>query len=474
MQWQRAAVGVIRVEAECARYALNHSSYPVRFCTINTDHDFELISTRRVNEALQRIGMGEGSKKSLEPAPTKIDPAASTATPEGIENVTAPSLVRRVLHQLIRGMIWCLPAFLAHAIWRWRAEIGHLVKQNLHLANRDAQTTNQQAYLNSSDRMQAKISQWPLTRNDVYVSVGADWGRENLDAVRLAKECIGFRVLLCSYDLIPILLPHLCLDWVAKGFPKYYQNLARTADHVVCISHSTQRDFIAFLEREQLPSINTSIMPLGCTIDTQTLLQGAGCDPEFEACQALLTEPFILFVSTIERRKNHETLYKAYVQLLTQLPPDDAKKLPKLVFVGMPGWGVDDLVSDLRTDPRIVGKIVILNHLGDRALAWVYQHALFTVYPSLYEGWGLPIAESLAYGKFCLAANNSSLPEVGQDFVEYVDAWDVQAWSARLWYYIQHPAKLAEKELYIRTHYQPSTWSRGCQILFEKATQLLR
>lgn len=474
MQWQRAAVGVIRVEAECARYALDHSLYPVRFCTIDANDDFVRISTTQVNETLQRIAMGEGSKKSVEPVPTNIDSIASTVTAGEIGNATASALLTRGFYYLLRLAVWCLPAFVAHAIWQWRTKIGRLAKQDLHLAKQDAQTANQLVYLHPSDHLQAKISQWPLTSSDVYVSVGADWGRENLNAVRFAKERIGFRVLLCSYDLIPILLPHLCLDWVAKAFPKYYQNLASIADHVVCISHSTQRDFKGFLEREQLPQVNTSIMLLGCTIKNQSLLEVADSDSEFEGYQVLLNEPFIVYVSTIERRKNHETLYKAYVQLLTRLSVDDAAELPKLVFVGMPGWGVDDLLSDLRTDPRIASKIVVLNHLGDRALAWVYQHALFTVYPSLYEGWGLPIAESLAYGKFCLAANNSSLSEVGKEFVEYIDAWDVQAWSARLWYYIHQPAKRAEKEAYIRSHYRPNSWSNSCQALFEEARYLLR
>ena len=134
-------------------------------------------------------------------------------------------------------------------------------------------------------------------------------------------------------------------------------------------------------------------------------------------------------------------------------------ELPQLVFVGMPGWGVNDLLADLRLDPRIVPYIRILNHVTDADLVHLYRNAYFTVYPSLYEGWGLPVAESLAYGKFCLAANSASIPEVGGDLIEYLDPWDVPQWAERLRWYIDHPAALEVAEQRIREHYRPTPWS---------------
>ena len=112
----------------------------------------------------------------------------------------------------------------------------------------------------------------------------------------------------------------------------------------------------------------------------------------------------------------------------------------------MPGWGVDGLLSDLRLDFRIKPYVKILNHVSDGDLALLYQYAEFTVFPSLYEGWGLPIAESLAFGKFCLASNAASIPEVGGALVEYLDPWDLPAWAERLKWYFDSPRRGCRKE----------------------------
>jgi glycosyltransferase involved in cell wall biosynthesis len=174
-------------------------------------------------------------------------------------------------------------------------------------------------------------------------------------------------------------------------------------------------------------------------------------------------------VSTIERRKNHETLYRAY----TRLVEAGEANLPLLVFVGMPGWGVNDLMADLRLDPRTKDLIKLLHHVNDADLARLYQHALMTVFPSLYEGWGLPVAESLAAGKCCLASGVASIPEVGGDLVDYVDPWNVPAWSERLLWYFNNPSLVADKEARIKESYQPMSWPKCAEDVFSHARGLM-
>jgi len=123
-------------------------------------------------------------------------------------------------------------------------------------------------------------------------------------------------------------------------------------------------------------------------------------------------------------------------------------------------------LNDLRRDPRIQGYVKILNHISDADLIRFYQNAYFTVYPSLYEGWGLPVAESLAMGKFCLASDATSLPEVGGDFLEYIDPWDVPKWANRLKWYFDHPEEVAKKSSIIIEKYKPTPW-------FDVAAQIL-
>jgi glycosyltransferase involved in cell wall biosynthesis len=206
------------------------------------------------------------------------------------------------------------------------------------------------------------------------------------------------------------------------------------------------------------------VVRLGCEIAT-----AADAAPSAPVAE-VLEHRFILFVSTIERRKNHETLYRAYTRLVDAGVAD----LPLLVFVGMAGWGMSDLMSDVKLDPRIRPYLRILNHVSDGNLARLYEHAYFTAYPSLYEGWGLPVAESLAYGKFCLASAAASIPEVGGALIEYVDPWDVPRWAERLRWYIEHPEDVANREAVIRANYRPTSWKETGAALVAAAHALRR
>ena len=178
---------------------------------------------------------------------------------------------------------------------------------------------------------------------------------------------------------------------------------------------------------------------------------------------------FILFVSTIERRKNHETLYRAYTRLVDK----GVENLPKLVFVGMPGWGVNDFLADLRFDGRVKNRVEMLTNVSDADLNWLYKNALFTVFPSLYEGWGLAVAESLSAGKFCLASNVASIPEAGGDLIEYLDPWDVAKWAERIEWYLNNPKALAEAEKRIGKEYNAPRWKDTATTVFDRAKALL-
>jgi glycosyltransferase involved in cell wall biosynthesis len=139
----------------------------------------------------------------------------------------------------------------------------------------------------------------------------------------------------------------------------------------------------------------------------------------------------------------------------------------------MHGWGVENLMKDIELDPRTKGHITILNEINDSDLIALYKNALFTVYPSLYEGWGLPVAESLAYGKYCLASYASSIPEVGNDLIEYLDPYDVACWARRLDELSQNDEFIQEKEKLIKISYSPVSWTDTGAAVFDMAFKLL-
>ena len=284
---------------------------------------------------------------------------------------------------------------------------------------------------------------------DFIISVGLDWDMPYTRRFYEMATKGGLRIITCCYDLIPVLFPQYCVGEVAQRFTEYFLELSWGSEAVLCISEQTRRDYIQLCDELGAPNRKSVVIPLGDNIPSG--ITGVG-----EEVLAVASAPFILFVSTIERRKNHEVLYRAYHLLARR---GLSKSLPKLVFVGMPGWGVGELMKDIELDPLTTGLIVQLNHVTDSELGHLYQHALFCVFPSLYEGWGLPVGEALAVGKAVIASDEGSIPEVGGDLVRYVSAWNPYDWADAIQEYVENPELVREAEQRVQCGYVPRQWS---------------
>lgn len=448
--WQRPAVGIVRVESECASYALNQVPLKVRFCRFDAaEKRFVEVEVGEVKGIIERIRAR--APRNSEPkgresdSPSLMPPTGKTIEQRVVQWVVAsinalPSSIRQ---PVLRFAALRFPAFQSAA--RGFLELRRAVRQLF-------RPEGNSPYRPSEDAVRvtrSSKSQVPFAKDDTYISLGLDWDQKDIVFLYEQRREIGFKTLLFCYDIIPVKFPHLCVGDVAAKFAAYFANLAWSADKIQCISECSRKDLQKLLTELGAPIPELEVVRLGSDIPS---FPDDAASPEIEE---LIKKRYLLFVSTIERRKNHETIYRAY----TRLVDSGCADLPLLVFVGMPGWGVADLLADLRLDPRILPYVRILNHVTDTDLVHLYRSAYFTVYPSLYEGWGLPVAESLAYGKFCLASSSASIPEVGGDLIEYVDPWDIPLWAERLRWYIEHPTILAAAEQRIRNDYRPTPWS---------------
>ena len=310
--------------------------------------------------------------------------------------------------------------------------------------------------LNLTLQTNAHSSLHPI-RGDFVISAGLDWDTSYPERFFAMTRAQGLRIITCCYDLIPVLFPQYCVGEVAKRFTEYFLQLCWGSEAVLCISKQTETDFIRLCTDLGAPIRRTMVIPLGDSVP------GTGGQISDEV-RALSSKPFVLFVSTIERRKNHEVLYRAYHLLARR---GHAKELPLLVFVGMPGWGTGDMLKDIELDPLTKGLITQLHHTSDNELNHLYRHASFCVYPSLYEGWGLPVGEALAMGKAVLSSTEGSLPEVGGDLVRYVDAWDAKAWADAIWDWVQDPQKVRQIERKVRQNYKARQWAQTAQAVKE-------
>ncbi|WP_051282139.1 glycosyltransferase family 4 protein [Azovibrio restrictus] len=440
MHWQRPAVGIVRVEQQFCLWLLAEQLPDVGFCGYDkSSRSFYAVSREQLQAQLDRIqAIGTRQNEAVPSGDWKLHLKHRLKQAIGY---LPPALGVRVFNLLQR--------LRPHAGRLWRGLV--VARGRLAAARRKEEGGVPRAF-----------TPVQFAPGSVYVSMGLDWDYKDMADIYRQKQERGFKCLFFCYDIIPVLMPQLCVADVSRQFAHYFADLAWAADRILCISDASRRDLLQLLDTLGVPCASAERVHLGGDI-----LPEGGLQAPSPTVEKVLAEPFILFVSTIERRKNHETLYRAYSRLARQ-----GVALPRLVFVGMSGWGVQELFSDLRLDPMVAGKIELLHHVDDADLAVLYQHAQFTVYPSLYEGWGLPVAESLAFGKYCLASNAASLPEVGGDWVDYLDPWDVPGWAERLQFLFAHPEWVAERNARIAREYRAHPWRETAREIYEQARAL--
>lgn len=203
---------------------------------------------------------------------------------------------------------------------------------------------------------------------------------------------------------------------------------ARRAHHIVADSHATARDLT---ELYGIPPQKITTIHSGVDFRFSTLPRGTA-ELESRAIRdryALGPAPYVLCVGTLQKRKNHLNLVRAFARMLGEWPSDETR--PNLVISGGKGWLYEDVVAEvdalgLREQVRFTG------FADDADLPALYRHALAFAFPSLYEGFGLPLLEAMASGVPVVTSNVSSLPEVVGQAGLQVDPYDVDALAVAL------------------------------------------
>jgi glycosyltransferase involved in cell wall biosynthesis len=203
----------------------------------------------------------------------------------------------------------------------------------------------------------------------------------------------------------------------------------RRADAVIAVSRHTARDLVRLLG---VPEKRIHVVPNGVDPEFRPLER-----EEIEAFRQRrgLPERFILYVGTIEPRKNLDTLVRAYAQLVHR----DPQHAVPLIIAGARGWryeGVFALVEELGLDQAIHFP----GFIDHSELPLWYNAASVFVFPSLYEGFGLPVLEAMACGTPVVASRASSLPEVVGEAGLLVDPHDAEALAEALWQALADPA----------------------------------
>jgi len=216
------------------------------------------------------------------------------------------------------------------------------------------------------------------------------------------------------YDLTAVLFPDYHIDSVRDLQEAKFRFAQTQADAVIAISESTKQDAVDYLGLDPARvyvvygGVDSSYHPLPPAVVDETL-RSVG----------LVSQEYILSVGTIEPRKNLVRLVQAYHRVRQVF-----RSLPKLVLVGMKGWLYEDVLTQVRT-LDLEDDVIFLGRVEPGLLPALYNGARLFVYPSIYEGFGLPVLEAMACGTPVITSNVSSLPEVAGDAAILVDPYDV-------------------------------------------------
>jgi glycosyltransferase involved in cell wall biosynthesis len=296
-------------------------------------------------------------------------------------------------------------------------------------------------------------------QGDVLAFLGAPWSVSDVTSgVERARREKGLRFVLLIYDIIALRHPEWCEQWTVETFRTWFERTLPQADAILAISAATARDLT---EYARITGLTLRAVPAPIPIGTGF---GRGAEPRSsgEASSVRLPAPgnYALIVSTIEARKNHVLLFRVWRRLLEDMPMES---VPALVFAGRIGWQVSDLMQQLRNSKFLNGKIIHIDSPTDQELEALYSGCLFTLFPSFYEGWGLPVTESLAFGRPCIISNTTSLPEAGGSLARYIDPDNTSDAYRVIRETIENQAELHQWRDHVRQKFQPVEWTQSAQ-----------
>lgn len=223
----------------------------------------------------------------------------------------------------------------------------------------------------------------------------------------------GTRTIVTVHDLSFVREPDSVMPGMQHQLNRQVPRSVARADHVVAVSAATRQDLI---ELYQTPPEKISVLYHGVTAEFQPVedpLRLSAVRQKY----GLGDRPFVLSVGTLQPRKNFRRLIQAFARV------DQAYAL---VIAGSKGWGYQDIFNEIKCF-GLERRVHLPGFVTDADLPTLYSAATLFIYPSLYEGFGLPLLEAMACGTPVIASNRSALPEVVGQAGLLVDPVEVEA-----------------------------------------------
>lgn len=248
-----------------------------------------------------------------------------------------------------------------------------------------------------------------LGSGDLLMIADSFWITGRSEALVRSAKANDARVVLVVFDVIPITYPQLC-EAGADVFRERLLRLLPMVDGVIAISRDVQSQLKQFLVEigARVPPMEYAY--LGADFSTIALQRGAVRKALLELCESGM---FYAMVGTIEPRKGHLTVLRAFEQLW------DAGWQQKLIIVGRLGWQCDEIRHTLKHSSYHNQRLFVLHDVGDMELEYLYQLSRGLIFASAVEGFGLPLVEAMSRGVPVIASDIPVFREIGQDYPVY-------------------------------------------------------
>ena len=451
-RWTGPPVGIVRVECELVRWADENVDRVVFVFFDPQSRAYRALNKKWIRPLIHRtisvnpwvLPNTKGHRRRSDRIPRAIKPAAMWVLQsrrsallllERIRRLARNSTIRIVAERLQRPLI--------------------TEKYRPHMFQADG---TRKAIIAQEEFLGQKVE---FTSTDTLICAGAPWEHSDINEIKSLKERYGFRFVTLCHDIIPLQFPQYFKQSDVIGFHAYCNVAFQLADLVVFTAHSSRRDTLAYCKMHDLKISETCVVSPGADGAGPRMTAETTLPPGIERGR------YALFVSTIEPRKGHQLIYDVWLRLLADGLPQNTGF--KLVFVGRPGWKVDKLIDQLKNDTRLRDSLHLLTSVTDNQLAALYDGAAFCLYPSVYEGYGLPIIEAFLREKAVLASTGGAIPEVVAGLSPCLDPHDESLWHSMLGQWIVDPTARVPYEAAIRTRFRPTSWSTSAQRFFEVA-----
>jgi glycosyltransferase involved in cell wall biosynthesis len=444
-KWNRSPVGIIRTQLELVAYLLKYVQTTMYFKFASTKNDLIKVEYDEISQIVARLLNFKATSSFI--SDQSIVKAGNNRIVLLLERIRQLYRNEGMKIVLVRICKKGCPYFLKH-----------LVKVIIRLFSEYLNSIKQNAYKSQLKWMlfSPEIQQLPqtipvfLSSNSIVISIGLDWDDSNYQLMFWLKKKINFEFVGAFYDGIPIVYPHLVrsLSFSQKYFWHFYY-LIHLSDKIFCISDYSKSQLKEICESHSLqkkPVLQT--IHLGDSVSRKEIGEAIS--------KRKHKQNYILYVSTIEARKNHKLLLDIWNELLS----DKYFDVPDLIFVGMMGWGIDELKQDYLENVKLQKSIHFYDDVDDMELEFMYRNALFTVFPSFAEGWGLGAVESMLYGKPCIISNNPALIEATQGLMPALPSDNIEAWATMIKELITDPRKIEKLEEIIKDKFKSRSWEK--------------